>query len=107
MKIMLINGPSVNMTGAKEIDAYGKTAFDAMIENLEQVAARKGHMLTCFQSNSEGQLIDWLQQAHFEHYDGVILNPGDEFSYNDTVGPRTYARGFKDAIVYSGATAEV
>ena len=37
---------------------------------------------------------------------GVILNPGDEFSYNDTVGPRTYARGFKDAIVYSGATAE-
>ena len=46
---MLINGPSVNMTGAKEIDAYGKTAFDAMIENLEQVAARKGHMLTCFQ----------------------------------------------------------
>ena len=76
MKIMLINGPSVNMTGAKEIDAYGKTAFDAMIENPEQVAARKGHMLTCFQSNSEGQLIDWLQQAHFEHYDGVILNPG-------------------------------
>lgn len=76
MKIMLINGPSVNMTGAKEIDAYGKTAFDAMIENLEQVAARKGHMLTCLQSNSEGQLIDWLQQAHFEHYDGVILNPG-------------------------------
>lgn len=76
MKIMLINGPSVNMTGAKEIDAYGKTAFDAMIENLEKVAARKGHMLTCLQSNAEGQLIDWLQQAHFERYDGVILNPG-------------------------------
>lgn len=76
MKIMLINGPSINMTGAKEINAYGKTAFDAMIDNLKAVATKKGHMLTCFQSNSEGQLIDWIQQAHFEHYDGVIINPG-------------------------------
>lgn len=76
MKIMLINGPSVNMTGSKEINAYGKTTFDAMIDNLKAVAAKKGHMLTCFQSNSEGQLIDWIQQAHFEHYDGVIINPG-------------------------------
>ena len=38
--------------------------------------------------------------------DGVILNPGDVFSYNDTVGPRTYERGFRDAIVYVGASAE-
>lgn len=76
MKIMLLNGPSINMTGAKEINAYGKTAFDAMIDNLKAVASKKGHMLTCFQSNSEGQLIDWIQQAHFEHYDGVIINPG-------------------------------
>ena len=76
MKIMLLNGPSINMTGAKEIDAFGKTAFDGMIENLKGVASKKGHMLTCFQSNSEGQLIDWIQQAHFEHYDGIIINPG-------------------------------
>lgn len=41
-----------------------------------------------------------------EHCDGVILNPGDTFSYNQTVGPRTYERGFKDAIVYVGASAE-
>lgn len=41
-----------------------------------------------------------------EHCNGVILNPGDTFSYNQTVGPRTYERGFQDAIVYVGATAE-
>lgn len=76
MKIMLLNGPSINMSGAKEITPLGKTAFDAMIENLKVVATRKGHILTCFQSNSEGQLIDWIQQAHFEHYDGLIINPG-------------------------------
>ena len=38
MKIMLINGPSINMTGAREIDTYGKTAFDEMIDNLKNVA---------------------------------------------------------------------
>lgn len=76
MKIMLLNGPSINMTGSKEIDPYGKTAFDAMIDNLKAVAEKKGHLLTCFQSNSEGQLIDWIQRAHFEHYDGLIINPG-------------------------------
>lgn len=76
MKIMLLNGPSINMSGAKEITPLGKTAFDAMIDNLKDVATRKGHMLTCFQSNSEGQLIDWIQQAHFERYDGLIINPG-------------------------------
>ena len=76
MKIMLINGPSVNMTGAKEINVYGTTAFDKMIDGLKSVAAKKGHLLTCLQSNSEGQLIDWVQQAHFEHYDGVIIDPG-------------------------------
>ena len=76
MKIMLLNGPSINMTGAREINALGKTAFEAMIDNLKTVAIKKGHMLTCFQSNSEGQLIDWIQQAYFEHYDGLIINPG-------------------------------
>ena len=76
MKIMLLNGPSINMTGAKEIDSMGKTHFDAMIDNLREAALRKGHMLTCYQSNSEGQLIDWIQQAHFDHYDGLIINPG-------------------------------
>lgn len=76
MKIMLINGPSINMTGAREIDTYGKTAFDEMIDNLKNVAEKKGHLLTCFQANGEGQLIDWIQQAHFEHYDGIIINPG-------------------------------
>ena len=93
MKIMLINGPSVNMTGSKEIDAYGKTAFDSIIDNLKSVASRKGHMLTCFQSNSEGQLIDWIQQAHFEHYDGIIVNPG---------GLSHYSIALRDALATSG-----
>lgn len=76
MKIMLINGPGINMTGSQSINMYGKTSFDEMIDQLKAVASKKGHLLSCMQSNTEGQLIDWIQQAHFEHYDGLIINPG-------------------------------
>lgn len=93
MKIMLINGPSVNMTGSREIDVSGKTAFESIIDNLKSVASKKGHMLTCFQSNSEGQLIDWIQQAHFEHYDGIIINPG---------GLSHYSIALRDSLATSG-----
>ncbi len=76
MKIMLLNGPNINMTGVKDSDGYGRTAFDNMIDSLKNVAEKKGHMLTCFQSNYEGELIDKIQQARFDHYDGIIINPG-------------------------------
>ena len=76
MKIMLLNGPGINMVGTKDPDPYGRSVFDTMIDNLKAVADQKGHMLTCFQSNIEGELIDKIQQARLEHYDGIIINPG-------------------------------
>lgn len=93
MKIMLINGPGVNMAGSREVNIYGKTNFDEMIDQLKAVAGKKGHLLTCLQSNGEGQLIDWIQQAHFEHYDGLIINPG-ALSH--------YSIALRDAIAASG-----
>lgn len=59
---------------------------------------------TPFNANLIGRSIN--VRLATEHCNGVVLNPGDTFSYNATVGPRTYERGFKDAIVYVGATAE-
>jgi len=76
MKIMLLNGPNLNMTGTREPDIYGKAGFEEIVGGVKSAAAERGHEITCLQSNSEGQLIDWIQAAHFEHYDGIVINPG-------------------------------
>lgn len=76
MKIMLLNGPNINMTGIRETGVYGETGFAAILEDLQAAAQARGHELTTLQSNYEGQLIDWIQQAYFEKYDGIIINPG-------------------------------
>ncbi len=76
MKIMLLNGPNINMTGTREPDTYGKSGFADIIDGVRRAATTRGHEITTLQSNCEGQLIDWIQQAHFEHYDGIVINPG-------------------------------
>lgn len=63
-----------------------------------------GEGTTSFNASLVGRTTNVKLACDF--IDGVILNPGDVFSYNDTVGPRTYERGFRDAIVYVGASAE-
>ena len=63
-----------------------------------------GEGTTSFNANLIGRTTNVKLACDFVN--GTILNPGDVFSYNQTVGPRTYARGFKDAIVYVGTSAE-
>lgn len=63
-----------------------------------------GEGTTSFNANLVGRTTNVKLACDFVN--GTVLNPGDVFSYNDTVGPRTYARGFRDAIVYVGASAE-
>ena len=74
MKIMLLNGPGINMTGSREVNIYGKTGFDEMIDQMKTVAGKKGHLLTCMQSNSEGQLIDWIIRRFAAAGKGVELD---------------------------------
>ena len=76
MKIMLLNGPNLNMTGTREPGIYGKSGFEEIVEGVKLAATKRGHEITCLQSNSEGQLIDWIHRAYFEHFDGIIVNPG-------------------------------
>ena len=82
MKIMLLNGPNINMTGIRETGVYGKTGFEAIIENLQTEAEKRGHELVCRQSNYEGQLIDWIQEAYYQKYDAIIINPGAYTHYS-------------------------
>ena len=76
MKIMVINGPNINMIGIREKNIYGTVSFDEIIKMIKEEAAKRDIEVTCLQSNFEGQLVTWIQDAYFEHYDGIIINPG-------------------------------
>ena len=76
MKIMVINGPNINMIGIREKNIYGTVSFYDIIKMIKEEAAKRDIEVTCLQSNFEGQLVTWIQDAYFEHYDGIIINPG-------------------------------
>jgi 3-dehydroquinate dehydratase-2 len=75
LKIMLLNGPNLNLLGEREVELYGNTSWQEMEEDLRRRAGELGFALEFFQSNHEGKLIDWVQEAR-TGYAGVIINPG-------------------------------
>ena len=76
MKIMVINGPNLNMVGIREKNIYGTMSFANMIQYIEEGAKKRNVEVSCRQSNHEGDLVDWIQEAYFENYDGIVINPG-------------------------------
>lgn len=76
MKIMVVNGPNINMIGIREKNIYGTISFDEIIRMINDEANKRGIEVKCLQSNYEGQLVTWIQDAYFENYDGIIINPG-------------------------------
>ncbi|OHX57159.1 type II 3-dehydroquinate dehydratase [Planococcus salinarum] len=76
MRVLILNGPNLNRLGKREPDAYGTFTLDQLIGELEQFAYANGIELTNSQSNHEGEIIDWLQQAERQSFDGVVLNAG-------------------------------
>ena len=75
MKLLILNGPNLNMTGRREPEIYGARSMDEIVEDLKVLAESLGAEIEHIQSNYEGKLIDELQKAG-EAYDGVIINPG-------------------------------
>ena len=88
-KILLMNGPNLNMLGVREPDVYGRETLASIEAEVVEYGAQKGVQVDCFQSNHEGALIDKLHEAH-EAYDGVVYNPGAHTHYSyalrDAVG---------------------
>ena len=76
MKIMVINGPSLNMLGIREKEVQGTEGYDSLVNTIQDAAQERSIEVEVRQSNHEGTLIDWLQEAYFNHYDGVVINPG-------------------------------
>ena len=74
MKILVINGPNINMLGIREPDIYGKQTFADLLALLEETARAEGVQVDQFQSNHEGAIVDKIQQA-LGVYDGIVINP--------------------------------
>lgn len=75
MKILIINGPNINMLGIREPGIYGKQSFTELIETVTKHAEKIGVEIECYQSNHEGDLVDKIQEA-FGKADGIVINPG-------------------------------
>ena len=76
MKVLVLNGPNLNMVGIREKNIYGTMSFTDMIELIKCEAEKRGVEADCRQSNHEGDLVDWIQEAYFGQYDGIVMNPG-------------------------------
>lgn len=75
MKILVINGPNLNMLGIREPDIYGKTTYKGLIKMIEDYADEKGILVETYQSNHEGALVDKIQDS-YNNFNGIVINPG-------------------------------
>lgn len=73
-KVLVINGPNLNMLGKREPDVYGATTLDEINQNLKKQGAGLGIEVECFQSNCQGAIVDKIQQV-LNLVDGIIINP--------------------------------
>ena len=74
MKILVINGPNMNMLGIRQPEIYGHATYEDLKSMIAGEAERLGAEVSFFQSNHEGALVDAIQQAYFDHVDGIIIN---------------------------------
>ena len=74
MKILVINGPNINMLGIREPGIYGKQTFADLLALLDATAREEGLELQQFQSNHEGAIVDTIQAAYGK-FDGIVINP--------------------------------
>ena len=74
MRILVLNGPNINMLGIREPGIYGKNTFSDLLELLNRTAAEEHIELEQYQSNHEGCLVDKIQEAYGK-FDGIVINP--------------------------------
>lgn len=82
MRLLIINGPNLNFLGIREKGIYGAESYETLVERLKKKAEEDGIELELYQNNSEGAIIDRIQQAYHEKVDGIIINPGAYAHYS-------------------------
>ena len=74
MKLLVINGPNLNLLGLREPEIYGRRTYQDLLSLLRQTGKEEGVEVDCFQSNHEGAIVDAIQQA-YGVFDGIVINP--------------------------------
>lgn len=82
MKILVINGPNLNFLGIREPGIYGNENYEALCQRIQRKAKELGIRVEIFQNNSEGGLIDRIQEAYSDGTEGIIINPGAYTHYS-------------------------
>ena len=75
MKILVLNGPNMNMLGIRQPEIYGRATYQDLVDMIHAEADRMGVEVSFFQSNHEGALVDAIHQAYFDKVDGIVINP--------------------------------
>ena len=75
MKILVLNGPNMNMLGIRQPEIYGRATYQDLVDMIQAEADRMGVEVSFFLSNHEGALVDAIHQAYFDKVDGIVINP--------------------------------
>ena len=75
MKILVINGPNLNMLGVREREIYGNNDYKSLVRKIKTYAKQNCVKVNCYQSNYEGDIVTKIQKAH-KKFDGIVINPG-------------------------------
>ena len=75
MKLLIVNGPNLNMLGIREKHIYGDRDYNTLCRYIREAAAELGVEVELFQSNHEGAIVDRIQQAYFDGTEGIVINP--------------------------------
>ena len=82
MKFLVVNGPNLNFLGIREKGVYGSETYKDLVEYIKDVSGKLTENIEIKQSNSEGEIIDFLQKAYYDKVDGIIINPGAYTHYS-------------------------
>ncbi|MCL1790099.1 MAG: type II 3-dehydroquinate dehydratase [Peptococcaceae bacterium] len=81
MKVLVINGPNLNLLGSREPGIYGANSYEALVNHIGDYARDHGFCVDVVQSNCEGEIVDAIQNCR-DTYDGVVINPGAYTHYS-------------------------
>ncbi len=75
MKLLVINGPNLNMLGIREPSVYGNESYESLLALIKGYCDKSGVEVEFFQSNHEGAIVDAIHKAYFDRIDGIVINP--------------------------------